>query len=129
MTHVPRLNLQPEEQQTVQVLRIASSWTDRTALALITILLAPLGEELLFRGILYPSIKQLGYPRLALWGSAFLFAAVHFNAVIFLPLLVLALVLTVLYERTNNLLSPIAAHALFNGLNFAMLFMLEKHLR
>jgi membrane protease YdiL (CAAX protease family) len=31
-----------------------------------------------------------------------------------------------LYERTNNLLAPIAAHSAFNGLNFAMLYVLER---
>jgi membrane protease YdiL (CAAX protease family) len=41
----------------------------------------------------------------------------------FLPLFVLALVLTVLYEKTNNLLAPIAAHSAFNAVNFAMLLL------
>ena len=33
----------------------------------------------------------------------------HANAIAFIPLLVLALFLTILYEKTNNLLAPIAA--------------------
>ncbi len=33
----------------------------------------------------------------------------------------LALVLTWLYEKTDNLLAPIAAHSLFNALNFIAL--------
>jgi uncharacterized protein len=75
----------------------------------------------LFRGILYPSIKQFGYPRLALWSTSLLFAAVHMNTVTFVPLAALALVLTALYEWTDNLLAPVMAHVLFNALNFAML--------
>jgi membrane protease YdiL (CAAX protease family) len=90
------------------------------------VLLAPVAEEMMFRGILYPVIKQVGYPRLALWGTSLLFAAVHLNAVTFVPLTVLALVLTALYERTNNLLAPIAAHLLFNALNFGMLLLLQQ---
>jgi membrane protease YdiL (CAAX protease family) len=82
-------------------------------------------EEVLFRGILYPAIKQAGHPRVALWGTALLFAAVHMNLVTFLPLAVLALVLTALYERTNNLLAPITAHVLFNALNFVTLLVLQ----
>jgi membrane protease YdiL (CAAX protease family) len=128
LEHLPRLPLGPEEQPAVQALRIASSWVDRSVLGLITIVLAPVAEEILFRGILYPGIKQAGFPRLALWGTALLFAAVHVNFVSFLPLFMLALVLTVLYERTDNLLAPIAAHSLFNALNFAMLYTLEKRL-
>jgi membrane protease YdiL (CAAX protease family) len=90
------------------------------------VLLAPVAEEVLFRGILYPAIKQMGRPRLALWGTSLLFAAVHMNVVTFVPLAVLALVLTVLYERTNNLLAPITAHVLFNALNFGMLLVLQQ---
>jgi membrane protease YdiL (CAAX protease family) len=78
---------------------------------------------MLFRGILYPAVKQFGYPRLALWSTSLLFAAIHMNAVTFVPLATLALILTALYEWTDNLLAPIAAHVLFNALNFAMLLM------
>ena len=43
------------------------------------------------------------------------------NGAIFLPLFVLALALTWLYEKTDNLLAPITAHALFNAVNFTLL--------
>jgi hypothetical protein len=75
----------------------------------VAIVVAPVVEEILFRGILYPAIKELGRPRLALWGTAILFALSHENAMSLLPLTFLALVLTWLYERTDNLLAPIAA--------------------
>jgi membrane protease YdiL (CAAX protease family) len=125
---VPRLHLKPEEQQAVHTLQLASATFQKLALGLVTIGLAPLAEEILFRGILYPWLKQAGFPRLALWGSAVFFAAVHMNLVTFIPLLVLALALTVLYERTGNLLAPITAHALFNGANFVILYTLLPHL-
>jgi len=123
MEHLPRLPFKPEEQQAVQVLRSAASWGERLSLGLVTILLAPVTEEVLFRGILYPWVKQAGFPRLALWGTAVLFAAIHANFAIFLPLFVLAVALTLLYETTDNLLAPIAAHSLFNGLNFVKLYL------
>jgi membrane protease YdiL (CAAX protease family) len=126
MTHLPFLKLQPEEQLPVRVLRISMSWPGRMTLGVAAIVLAPLAEEILFRGILYPAVKQAGFPRLALWGSVLLFAVVHMNAATFLPLAVLALVLTGLYERTDNLLAPIIAHALFNALNFVTLFLLKE---
>ena len=126
MTHLPFFKMQPEEQLPVRVLRASMSWPGRITLGVAAILLAPLAEEILFRGILYPAVKQAGYPHLALWGSVLLFAAVHMNAVTFLPLAVLALLLTALYERTDNLLAPIFAHALFNALNFVTLFLVEQ---
>jgi membrane protease YdiL (CAAX protease family) len=126
MTHLPHFNLQPEEQLPVRVLRVSMSVAGRAILGAAAILLAPVAEEILFRGILYPAIKQAGHPQVALWGTVVLFAAVHMNIVTFLPLAVLALLLTALYERTNNLLAPITAHALFNALNFVTLFFAEQ---
>jgi membrane protease YdiL (CAAX protease family) len=125
MENLPRLAAKPREQEAVQTLRVSRSWFDRVILGGVTILLAPVGEELLFRGIIYPWIKQLGFRHLALWLTSILFAAVHANLVIFLPLFVLAIILTLLYEHTNNLLAPITAHALFNAMNFAMLYLSE----
>lgn len=115
------LGVKPEAQQAVQVIQQAAAWPARAVLGVVTILLAPVGEELLFRGILYPWIKQAGFPRLALWGTCGFFAAIHVNLMIFVPLFVLALLLTLLYERTNNLLAPIAAHSVFNALGFVLL--------
>jgi membrane protease YdiL (CAAX protease family) len=128
MQRIPHFPVKPVEQQAVQTLRIATSWVDRMALGAVTILLVPVGEEMLFRGILYPWIKQSGFPRLALWGTSLVFAAIHQNMVAFLPLLVLALLFTGLYERTNNLLAPISAHAAFNAVNFAVLYLAEKQI-
>jgi membrane protease YdiL (CAAX protease family) len=128
MLHLPRLHLKPEEQQAVQTLQLAGNWKSRVVLGVITILLAPVAEEVLFRGILYPWIKQLGFPRLALWGTAVIFAAIHMNVATFLPLACLALALALLYERTNNLLASITAHALFNGFNFTLLYLFQEQL-
>jgi len=125
MTHLPHFKMEPQEQLPIHALRVSVSWGGRLALGAAAVLLAPVAEEVLFRGILYPALKQAGHPRVALWGTALLFAAVHMNLVTFLPLAVLALVLTALYERTNNLLAPITAHVLFNALNFVTLLVLQ----
>lgn len=116
------LKVQPEEQEAVHVLRASSSWVPRAVFGAMVVFLAPVTEEMLFRGILYPFVKRLGYPRAAFWGVSLLFAAIHVNLVTFVPLLVLALALTLLYEKTDNLLAPITTHAMFNALNFAMLW-------
>ena len=126
LTHIPHWNFKPEEQAPVQTLRLASSWADRLVLGIVTILLAPMAEELLFRGVLYPWIRQAGFPRLALFGTALVFGGMHFNAQAFVPLFTLAIILALLYDHTNNLLASITAHSLFNGFNFALLYLLEK---
>ena len=86
------------------------------------VVVAPIAEEILFRGILYPAIKQIGYPRLAAIGTALLFALFHVNLLTFASLTAVALGLITLYEFTDNLLAPITAHAVFNASNLIMLF-------
>jgi membrane protease YdiL (CAAX protease family) len=112
----------PQEQAAVQELQDPSlTVAEKALIGVIAVVCAPIVEEALFRGILYPALKRLGHPRLALWGSSALFAAVHFNMVTFLPLLIFALVLVYLYETFQNLLAPIVAHSLFNAANFLIL--------
>jgi membrane protease YdiL (CAAX protease family) len=112
------LNQTPEIQPAVQALKESVVWYDHAMLALVAILMAPLAEEMLFRGILYPAIKQAGYPKLGLWITSVAFAAVHGHLPSFLSLLLLALMLVWIYEYTQNLLAPIIAHACFNAFNF-----------
>ena len=121
-----RLSVKPEIQPAMQALQNTVTWLDRVALGIAAIGLAPVAEEMLFRGILYPAVKQAGYPRAALWVTSLLFAVVHWNVATFVPLLLLAIALTLLYEKTNNLLAPITAHSLFNALNFAMFYFIQS---
>lgn len=110
-----------EQQEAVQTIEAASSPVSRVVLGFVTILLAPWGEETLFRGILYSTIRQTGFPKIALWLNSVLFALIHMNMAAFLPLLVLAIALTILYEKTDNLLAPITAHAAFNAIEFVFM--------
>ena len=118
-----KLGIEPSVQLALQALKNSGSPTELVALGVITILLAPIAEETLFRGVLYPMVKQSGFPRAALWGTSAMFALIHFNVAIFVPLLLFALLLVWLYEKTDNLLAPIAAHATFNAVNFVMFFL------
>lgn len=111
----------PPEQVTVGFLKNHPKLWQTISLGFVAVILAPAAEEMLFRGILYPFIKQRGYPRIALWGTAILFGVIHFNLGAMIPLIGLALVWTWLYERTQNLLAPITAHVLFNAVNFILL--------
>ncbi len=107
-----------EMQPTMKVLQVSVSLPQRILFGFTAIVLAPLIEEILFRGILYRALRQRGYPRLGLYGSSIVFGLIHSNLVTFLPLTCLALVFALLYDRTNNLMAPIAAHSLFNAVNF-----------
>lgn len=115
-------NLNPKPQQVVQEMQKGNvSPFQQVYLAFVALIAAPVVEEMLFRGILYPTIKQAGHRKLALWGTSILFALTHQNIPAFLPLVFFAMILTLLYEETGNLLAPIIAHSCFNTANFILL--------
>jgi membrane protease YdiL (CAAX protease family) len=116
-----KLGWPSEDQAAVKLLTDAKSWRTTIYLGVFAVLIAPVAEEFIFRGMLFPFVKRLGWPKLAWFGVSFLFALIHLNAPTFVPLFVFALALTWLYEKTDNLLAPITAHALFNAVNFAVL--------
>ena len=117
----------PEDQAAVKLLTDAKSLWTTVYLGVFAVVVAPVAEEFVFRGMLFPFVKQLGLPRLAWFGVSFLFALIHLNLPTFVPLFVFALALTWLYERTDNLLAPITAHALFNATNLVMLLCQIQH--
>lgn len=84
-------------------------------IVLLAVGLAPVVEEVFFRGYAYAVLKHHvgGH---AIWLSGLLFAGVHMYVINFLPLFVLGMVLARLYERTGSLAVPIIAHATVNGM-------------
>jgi membrane protease YdiL (CAAX protease family) len=116
-----------EDEAAVTLVAGAKSLWLKIYLGFFAAILAPVAEEFIFRGVLFPFVKRLGFPKLAWLGVSFLFAAIHFDAAIFVPLFALALALTWLYEFTDNLLAPVAAHSLFNAANLVVLFAAQIH--
>lgn len=85
-------------------------------LSLVAVVVAPVTEEVIFRGYLYPVMKRFTGQSAGILVSALLFAAVHHNAVAILPLAWLAILLAMSYEWTGSIWAPIAIHATFNSI-------------
>jgi len=86
-------------------------------------LVAPVVEELVYRGLIYGFARSLiGHWPAALLSSA-IFALVHVDAVASLPLFVLALGLATAYDRSRSLWVPVIMHMLFNAWNLAAMLM------
>jgi len=87
-------------------------------------ILVPVLEEAYFRGCLLNALKDRWGPRVALVGSALAFGILHLN-VMLLPVYFLLGILTgLLYERTGDLLAPVAFHSLNNLASVTVLSML-----
>ena len=81
---------------------------------LVAVVMAPLFEEIVFRGFLFRGFaNSWGW----VWGalaSAAIFGAAHLQLDVFLPLAALGFVLAWAYHRTGSLWTCITMHALFN---------------
>lgn len=104
-------------------------------LAIALVILPPLTEEIVFRGMLYSSLKK-GMPMLlAAIVTSILFAAGHLlesgdGSLLYIAgidTLVLSLILIYLREKSGGLWASIGLHALKNGLAFISLFVLNIH--
>lgn len=82
------------------------------------VLVAPLAEEVVFRGLLFQGFLQRMSLPLAVILSSLLFALPHFpGGLLTLPLLfIFGAVLALLYWRTESIWPPILLHALNNAL-------------
>ncbi|MBS3734294.1 MAG: CPBP family intramembrane metalloprotease [Phycisphaerae bacterium] len=79
--------------------------------------LAPLAEELFFRGLVQSMLRRYtGRPWAALIGTSACFASVHVATPHHVPaLFALGIALGYNYERTGRLIAPIGIHTLFNA--------------
>ena len=76
---------------------------------------SPMVEELVFRGVVYNSLRRnLGISP-AILGSALLFGAIHGNIVQMLYGTIMGIVMAVLYEKYGKLSAPIIFHGAANA--------------
>ena len=90
----------------------------------LAVVLAPLAEEVLFRGILLPALgRRIGLGAAILISSA-LFALMHFHVPALAPLLILSVALSLAYIYTRSLVTPIVMHVLFNAVSLTVMRMI-----
>ena len=107
-------------QDTVQLLQTATDPAILGLMAFAAVIAAPLCEEIVFRGYLYPAAKKFAGPWVAGVFTALVFACAHASLAALLPLFIFGLVLVFVYEKTGSLWAPIAIHFCFNGATVAL---------
>lgn len=103
-----------------------------TSLALVLtaatlVLLAPIVEEMLFRGLFFGALARPLGTWIAALISALVFGAVHGDWVLFPMLAALGFINAIAYAATGNLAVPVVLHALNNGLATAILVTQSLH--
>jgi membrane protease YdiL (CAAX protease family) len=85
------------------------------------VVIAPVAEELFFRGMLFQAMRQ----RLGFWAAAvasgLVFGAVHGEPFVIVLTTAVGVFLAWLYQLRGTLLVPILAHAVFNALGVALI--------
>lgn len=94
-----------------------SAW--QMALLLVaTCLLAPVAEEIVFRGVLYTYLRRWGFV-VALITSSLVFALFHGFGIMFFTVLAAGALFALAYERSGSLWPAIVAHGTTNATMFA----------
>lgn len=113
------------------------------AIILVVVLFGPAVEELVFRGAVFNGLNRLGAlissragggggPArtasktsfvLSTLASSVFFALLHLEPVLLPAILLLAIALCVLFQRTGSLLPPFVAHATFNSFATALIIL------
>lgn len=79
-----------------------------------TVVVAPVCEELLFRGLIYKRMKEYMTPGMAMFLSALAFGFFHGNMTQMVYSGALGFLMAYVYEKYHNLFAPVLFHAVAN---------------
>ncbi len=120
-------SLTPETNPAIGILMTVKNPLVYLLLFLQVIFVAPLAEELFFRGFLFAWLRsRLSFPAAAIFLSL-IFALMHQASADALPLFILSLILCFVYERTGNLWNSILIHGIHNSLGSLIILALKNH--
>lgn len=109
-------------QDTVRLLKEHHDPTVLALMAVAAVLVAPVCEEVIFRGYLYPAAKRFAGRWVATVASALVFAAAHGSLAQLPQLFILGIVLVQAYELTKSIWAPIVIHLCNNAATVVILF-------
>ncbi|OJV13279.1 MAG: abortive phage infection protein [Dyadobacter sp. 50-39] len=119
--------MRDKEDQLSVMTEFLTSYTSfgQLLIALFVVTLLPaLGEEMLFRGVIQTKLFQESRNiHVAIWLSAAIFSAIHFQFYGFLPRMMLGALFGYLYYWTGNLWVAILAHFVNNGFVLVMMYL------
>jgi len=115
------IGYQPPVQDVTRIIFGASDLSTKIYFTLLAVVIAPVVEEMLFRGILLPAITRKAGVKPAIIIVSVLFAAVHGHLPSAVPLFILSTALSLGYIYRGSLVTSIAMHSFFNSLTIAVI--------
>ena len=111
------------EQDLIELFRNETSATRVAVMIVIVVVIAPIAEEMVFRGGLYGYLRTRVHRQFALVLPSLVFALLHGNIQVFPLLFLFGVILSIAYERTGRLIVPIIAHALLNASTIVLILL------
>lgn len=94
-----------------------SGWADWTISIIGMVIIPAIGEEWVFRGVMFRYLERMGLkPNAVIWISAITFSAFHLHPSGFVGRVLLGAALGMMVSKTRNIGYPILAHGLNNFL-------------
>lgn len=110
------LNPDLEPQAYEEMLRIAQGSGQLLLLVLMGAVLAPISEELFYRGMIYPLTRYSLGPFWGAIGAGLIFGLAHWDLWRAIPLAVGGAILCYLYEKSGSIWATATAHGIWNGI-------------
>ena len=118
-----RITGQPLDNPQMEVLAPDGfSWSSYLGMLLVAGVLAPIAEEVAFRGLLYRWLRERVGIGLGMLGSALAFSVLHGIAGLIPAIAVLGLILAWVYERSGSIWAPIVVHGAYNAIVTTLLY-------
>jgi membrane protease YdiL (CAAX protease family) len=109
----------------LEIVLNSNNYVSFVLLFLTTTFLAPIFEEVIFRGVLLPILSREFGIILGITISAFIFALAHLSIGEMIPLFTLGIGLGTIRLISGRLSSSVIMHSLWNGMTFLNLFLLR----
>ena len=111
-----------------QVFQLFGQLENPLAFIFVGAVLAPLCEEVFFRGFLFNGFrKTYGWKKAGLLSSAF-FSLAHLDPVALIPTFILGCLLAYLFHKSNSIWPGIIIHFLVNSFGFCMIYAMMQTL-
>jgi membrane protease YdiL (CAAX protease family) len=85
------------------------------------VFLAPMAEEVLFRGLLFGALQRWLSARGTILLTAMLFALIHVQAIYFLPIFLVGVLCGWARHKSGSLAVPMLLHILNNGISLVLM--------
>jgi membrane protease YdiL (CAAX protease family) len=116
-----------ETSQAVQTFALSSDWTSFAVFAISAVIVAPIIEEIIFRGVVFSCLKKYTTTSISVVTASFFFAAFHFNFIQFIPLFLLGITFQLLFIYHKSIFPCMIYHSINNS--FAVIILLLMKLK